>query len=93
MTRKGAPWRVILPGRPDTPMSDTSEMVESGVLAKPIVIYLNVLKNRTSPNPFKAHCAEVEWTFWLSPEEREASREAWLMDRMADLALNLDDPT
>jgi len=67
-------------------MSDTSKLIESGVLAKP-VIYLNVLKNRTSSNPFKAHCSEVEWTFMLSPEERDATREAWLMDRIADLAL------
>ena len=67
-------------------MSDSSKLIKSGVLAKP-TIYLNVLKNRTSPNPFTAHMAEVEWTFGLSPEERDAAREEQLMDRIADLAL------
>ena len=91
-------------------MSDTQELIESGVLAKPKVefldllqpgtvhtirvlesdpkpLYFRVMKARQSDNPFTAHLAKVEWTFRLTPEEREAAKQEWLLDKIADLAL------
>lgn len=53
------------------------------------VLKFRFLKNRET-DPMMLHMAQVEWTFMLSPEEREATRQEWLLDCIADLAIGED---